>query len=90
MVATMTRTTYKALVTRDRGFWQIDFGDVGSTSTSRDHEIDLVAREYISLQENLHPFDFDISFEFTCPGPEKFKPPYLLKKYLDLKNLFTF
>jgi hypothetical protein len=77
MAAKKGRTTYKAFVTEDNGLWQIDLGVVGSTSTRHDCEIDLMAREYISMQENLRPFDFDISFEFKTTNFTCFRPSIL-------------
>lgn len=74
MVITMTNQTYGACVTKSGRYWNIDLGSVGHTSTKKSYEIDLVARDYISLQLNLKPFDFNIAFEFPGEKPENFIP----------------
>ena len=72
MVRTMTKQIYSACITKSGAYWNIDLGNIGHTSTKKAGEIDLVSRDYVSLQLNLKPFDFNLAFEFPGEEPENF------------------
>jgi len=87
MATTMTKQTYVACVTKSGLYWNIDLGSIGHTSTKKVSEIDLVARDYASLQLNLKPFDFDLAFEFPNEKPESFDPTSFEYFRINVKRL---
>lgn len=90
MVAIMTRKIYSAVVTKKEGLWQIDLGEIGTTATKYDHEIDLMTREYVAQKTNVQPFDFDLTYDFTTPGPNSFEPNKFEKLALKIRRVLNF